>query len=78
MSKYEFTIKTLGEKLHEIGGELYTLELVKADKNGEAMSLLFGGLMGKDNNRENFDELIEVISLLRDMDTTPPKENNNE
>jgi hypothetical protein len=70
MSKYNFTLKVLGEKMQEIGGELYALELVKKEKNGEAMAAIFGGLMGDNDNHAHFNELMEVMELLKKLD--PP------
>ena len=69
MSKFDFTIKVLGEKLQEVGGGLYTLELVKGGKNGEGMATLLSGLMGGNDSQAHFDELIEAIQLLKN----PPK-----
>lgn len=60
----------LSEKVQEIGGELYTIELVKRQKNGEAMAALFNGLSGGDKLEDQLAELIEVINLLKEKEAS--------
>ena len=72
MNDFNFAIEVLSEKVRDIGGDLYALELIKKDKNGEAMASLFGGLIDSEDKTAQFKELLKAIKLLKEV--TPPEE----
>lgn len=76
MSKHNLAISVLADKVREIGGELYALELVKKQPNGDAMAALLGGLSGSKEHEEQFKELVTTINFLKE-DATKSEEIKN-
>jgi hypothetical protein len=64
MSKYDFAIQVLAQKALEVGGKLYTRELVKKDEKARVLDLMLGGLLGEQETLDGFTALRDAIEVL--------------